>query len=504
MPLPSVLGTISKGQIAANAQLTVSHTVAAGTSKILLVSVQIEDSVPRAAHVQTVTFNGVNLTQVHPRVAADETPNTIILETWYLLNPAEVTADVVCDTNEMPGTMALAAITIQDAKQATPDPTDSSIDIGTPTAISTTLNDIAANSLLIDSLGININTDPTIDAGQTELWDEPVPIGGLSRHAGSSEPETVGGSETMGWTFASAGRVAHVIIAIREPKGGPPSFILHNNQRGRIWLWPGQPFLHHNVVPAAAGDIIITPAASSAVAAKVDPVVVLGSMSFTPAVITAVAGKVDPTVLLGSLSLTPAVAAAVAGIVDPTVSLGSLSITPTTADGIAGNVDPVVVFGSLVIIPAVASAVAGIVDPTVIEGGIIVIPAVASAVAGNVDPTVVLGSMVFTPTDANAVGGKVDPAVVLGTLSIGPTPASAIAGIADPTVVIGTGDELVVPTPAFAIAGKVDPTAILGSLVITPVVLTAVGTTINPTVVIPAGGARRARYDLRRALTRRL
>jgi len=90
---------------------------------------------------------------------------------------------------------------------------------------------------------------------------------------------------------------------------------------------------HNVVIPAtAAGPVSVSPAAIAAVAALVDPTVVLSSLSLSPATVAAVAALVDPTVHHSSTIATPAAISAVAGalisggvgIEDDSAGLGAL------------------------------------------------------------------------------------------------------------------------------------------------------------------------------------
>ena len=68
-----------------------------------------------------------------------------------------------------------------------------------------------------------------------------------------------------------------------------------------------------------SNNVIVTPAAVSAVGATVDPTVILGSMAFAPTAVSAVGAVVNPTVIYGSLTVAPTAVSAVATSVDPTV-----------------------------------------------------------------------------------------------------------------------------------------------------------------------------------------
>ena len=254
----------------------------------------------------------------------------------------------------------------------------------------------------------------------------------------------------------------------------------------------------------SSGGVVVTPAAAEAVAASVDPTVVLGSLVLAPTAASAVALALDPavvnnvvyepvaasgviltldpTVVLGSLLVAPGPATARAETIDPVVVLGSLVLAPSPAVAITTTVDPSVVLGSLTIAPAPASAVILTIDPSVVEGGgLTVSPEPAFAVAEAVGPTVVLGSVTITPVAAYAVPTVVDPAVVQGSLTIAPTAASAIALMLDPQVIAVV---LYEPAPASAVALTVDPATVLGSMTITPPPAYAVVTVVDPTVVL--------------------
>ena len=254
---------------------------------------------------------------------------------------------------------------------------------------------------------------------------------------------------------------------------------------------------------ASGGGISVSPAAASAVGAKVDPTIVLGSHSATPTPASAIAGRVNPAIVLGSVSvtpdpaaavgatpfpvvinneiLTPAAASAIGAKVDPTVILGAVNVVPVAAFGVGATPDPTVQLGSLTLAPGAAAAIAGIVDPTVIEGGIVVAPAAASAVGAKVDPNVVLGSTTATPAPAVGVGGRADPMVQLGSITVSPAAAAALAAKVDPTIVLGS--VIIIPTPAGAIAFTPDPGVILGSQTVIPAAVTVVADKADPVVI---------------------
>ena len=146
----------------------------------------------------------------------------------------------------------------------------------------------------------------------------------------------------------------------------------------------------HDATPNATINkfLAVTPGAASAVAAKIDPGVALGSTSATPGPVAAIAAKVDPAVVLGSMTVAPAPAAAFAAKVDPVVIRGSLFLVPGPAAVIGAIIDPVVALGSTAAAPAAVSVVVATIDPLVLAGGTFITPGPAGAIGDTVDPIV--------------------------------------------------------------------------------------------------------------------
>lgn len=235
-------------------------------------------------------------------------------------------------------------------------------------------------------------------------------------------------------------------------------------------------------VVTAEENIVVTPAAATLVTGKVDPTVILGSVSITPAVLTLVTATVDPTVILGSLAITPAVRTLVTNKADPTVVLGSISLTPAVRTLVAAVVDPTVEVsgGDITVTPAVLTLVTATVNPTVVLGSVSITPAIRTLVTATVNPTV-LTPTILTPAILTLVTSRVDPTVILGSLSITPATTTLVTATLDPTVVLGSIS--VTPAIRTLVTSTLDPTVILGSLSITPAVLTLRPSVVDPTVL---------------------
>jgi len=231
------------------------------------------------------------------------------------------------------------------------------------------------------------------------------------------------------------------------------------------------------------GSVAITPSPVSAASNVIAPTVVLGNVVITPASADSVTAVVTPDAVLGSLTIALDPVQAVAAVVAPTVLEGSVSITPSPVATAASGVDPIVAMGSLSLLPAAAAAAAGVIDPTVVLGSIVVAPGAANAVATTIAPTVEGGGIIFTPDPALVAAVSVNPDVVLGSLILTPQFASAVATVLDPTVVAG-GDLVIAPNSAFAVCTTFQPDIILSSVVITPAAGEVVTTVNNPAVLV--------------------
>ena len=131
----------------------------------------------------------------------------------------------------------------------------------------------------------------------------------------------------------------------------------------------------------------------------------------TPVPVTAIAAKIDPSIVLGSTSATPGPASAVGARAGPVVVLGSTTVAPAPAAAIAAKVDPVVIRGSLVLISGPAAVIAAIIDPVVALGSTTAAPVAVSVVVATIDPLVLAGGTFITPGPVGAIGDTVDPIV---------------------------------------------------------------------------------------------
>jgi hypothetical protein len=178
----------------------------------------------------------------------------------------------------------------------------------------------------------------------------------------------------------------------------------------------------------------VTPAAASAIAGRVNPTVVHGSISFTPAARNAIAQSIAPTVILGSVTATPAPASVISQTVAPVVIFGSVNVTPAAIQAVAQALIGAIESGDINLTPDVAQAIARTLDPTVVLSDIFVTPGAVYTIARVVEPEIILGSTIATPAPASAVASTVAPTVILGSIVIWPGFVWVVARTSGPDV----------------------------------------------------------------------
>lgn len=202
------------------------HTVAAGSNRLLIVTVAIRQSGALAQTVSNplapapagIQYAGQNLTLVSAVTNALAT-NSVRSEIWRLVNPPTGTANVTV-------TLTAAADTVCGASdwngvnQTTPLGTAVAATglTATPTAsIATTDN----NQIVVDSMAAETNIGAAAGAGQSIIYNNSV--GTTLRGASSSKLDAVA-PLTMSWTLGTAQRWAEVIVSIKAAPTAATSF----------------------------------------------------------------------------------------------------------------------------------------------------------------------------------------------------------------------------------------------------------------------------------------
>ncbi len=205
----SANGTATSGQTASGNSLNWSHTVASGANRVMYVTLAIDGL---GAGVNSVTYGGVNLTQV------GRTAGNHAVEIWRLVNPSVGTASVFV-TLDSTTAIKGGAVTYNGVDQGTPNGTYAS---ATGTGTTATLNvSSAAGRLVLDITNWDNNpTGYTIGAGQTSQWSLT-----NGAHRGVTTTEAGASTVTMSSTVSASNQWEMGAISINNaPNNAPQAF----------------------------------------------------------------------------------------------------------------------------------------------------------------------------------------------------------------------------------------------------------------------------------------
>lgn len=193
--------------------LTFSHTVGSGSSKLLVVGVAMR--APNGATVSSITFNGTNLTFLR----SDTDTTRIRSELWYLVAPAETTANIVVTCSAVSGRLAATALQYTGVDQTTPFETNGGTAAASGTTSTVSVTTTSANAWLVDC-GCHRGADETrtpTESGQTERADQngggagfPLTWSISDRNAG-----TAGSGKAMSWSWTTSSDNAQSVGAMK-------------------------------------------------------------------------------------------------------------------------------------------------------------------------------------------------------------------------------------------------------------------------------------------------
>ncbi|HEX6087568.1 MAG TPA: C25 family cysteine peptidase [Thermoanaerobaculia bacterium] len=192
---------------------TLAHTTAAGTNRLLLVSVSMNVNNATGTTVTSVTYGGNPLTLLN--AISDAAPETRT-EVWYLLNPPTGANNVVVTAGGItPGQnveSVVGATTFSNADQSAP-PSVANFGQGSP--ISTQITGTAATDIVLDFIGVRESVVSTAGGAQTAGYAQTTgtsadDIDGRSSGRLAATPNT-----TMSWTLNNNRRWTHVVLRVR-------------------------------------------------------------------------------------------------------------------------------------------------------------------------------------------------------------------------------------------------------------------------------------------------
>lgn len=195
MPAFIAFDAASSAQAGSGSSLSWSHTCS-GSDRLLVVGTNSGDFSAGDRVVNSITYNGVNLTKIR----SDDSGNSRS-EIWYLVNPALGANTVQVNFAGGVSEMQAGAISLTGVDQSSPLDANNGA-TGSSSSPSVNVTTIADNAWVLDSLLVENTPSISVGAGQTSRWSED---NANSRGRGSTEgPKTPAGSVTMSWSLGSS------------------------------------------------------------------------------------------------------------------------------------------------------------------------------------------------------------------------------------------------------------------------------------------------------------
>lgn len=217
------VGTVTTGSCVECSVMTIASHNISDPDSFIVVGVNLDNG-DNAKSVNTVTYNGINLTQL-AEVRGGPGGNKGRTEVWYLppsSNPADGSYDVVISIDgAQEQDMAAGAIRFNGAHQDNPINTDTFQTAGGKATNHTLTVTSKVGDMVMDVITY-LDTTLTVGANQTERWN--MVIGG-SGYPGGASTETGASSVAMSWTFNKNDDYSHIAFNINQlpPPPAPPA-----------------------------------------------------------------------------------------------------------------------------------------------------------------------------------------------------------------------------------------------------------------------------------------
>jgi hypothetical protein len=221
MAAPSILNSSSANTTGGVTvpDLSWSHTVGAGTDRVLIVLPFAESGVGTPSY-SGVTYGGVALEWIDTALTT-EGSNAIVTEAWIMYDPPEGSASIAV-TGATASQAGALALTIAGANQTLPEAVVKTNITADGTAIAQNITTATPDALVLAFAATNIEADLSIASGATEVVQAiGVNGGGGCTGAVASHDLAAAGAHTVNWTSAATyGRVSALIMSI-VPAGTP-------------------------------------------------------------------------------------------------------------------------------------------------------------------------------------------------------------------------------------------------------------------------------------------
>jgi hypothetical protein len=192
-----------------------SVTIGQGADALLLVAVHLEGTGGGGPTVNSVVWNGTNLT----RLDGIDNDGWGVVEFWYLKNPTPATGNLVTTLSAGDSFRHVArwftgvdqTNTFRTTQKSTANSSAASSSLTVPSVVA---GDYVVDALTVDATGHAL----TVGANQTENYDDPV--GSACDTGGSNQAGADGG--VMSWTWTTSAEFAHIATALIPAGAGAP------------------------------------------------------------------------------------------------------------------------------------------------------------------------------------------------------------------------------------------------------------------------------------------
>lgn len=196
---------------------TDAYTTGSGTDRGMSICVFMFNS--PVTTVASVTYNGVNLTQVGSATLTFGSAGTLRLEQWFLANPTSGNNNFTITPSALTDRIRAVVNTYTGVHQTTSTGTGATNAENVGNGPVTVDVSSASGEWVSDCAYINsANAAPTIGPGQTlrGVWDDT----GVSGHWFGSSTEDGAGTTTMSWTLGQTGKDWGTVAFPIKPAGG--------------------------------------------------------------------------------------------------------------------------------------------------------------------------------------------------------------------------------------------------------------------------------------------
>jgi len=212
------LDAISSGRNSSG-DITVSHTTGSGTNRYLIAVTTAQDSNHANMPVNSIKWNGTDLTKVRH----DEPAGNVRTEIWYLINPASGTFNLVADFAGNVGEATLGAITLTGAEQVAPEANNGATGTNASPSVSlTTVADLAW-SITVAVAEANFTA---VNNSQTVLTGYPLTDQSYESADAARREITPAGATTLGYSISSGQAWAISAVSVAPAPCGSASPIV--------------------------------------------------------------------------------------------------------------------------------------------------------------------------------------------------------------------------------------------------------------------------------------